>query len=64
LFKGHVGGHTTEALALLSALDPERYNRRMYIVSEGDNLSIQKAMEIESRFSKAGKSNVNKAKIS
>jgi len=41
------GGHTSEALALVSALDFRRYNRRIYIVSEGDDLSEQKAMALE-----------------
>lgn len=41
------GGHTTEALALVSALDFRRYNRRIYIVSQGDNLSAEKAITLE-----------------
>ncbi|KAF8806388.1 glycosyltransferase family 1 protein [Phlegmacium glaucopus] len=41
------GGHTSEALALVSALDFRRYNRRIYIVSQGDNLSRQKAITLE-----------------
>jgi len=41
------GGHTSEALALVSALDFRRYNRRIYIVSEGDDLSEQKAITLE-----------------
>lgn len=44
----HIGGHTTEMLKLLSALDKHKY-RRVYIVGEGDALSIQKAMDIESQ---------------
>ncbi|KAF9793465.1 glycosyltransferase family 1 protein [Thelephora terrestris] len=45
------GGHTTEALALVSALDFSRYNPRTYIISDGDNLSAQKAHELEERKS-------------
>ncbi|KAF7288683.1 UDP-N-acetylglucosamine transferase subunit ALG14 [Mycena chlorophos] len=38
------GGHTTEALALISALDFARYRPRTYILSEGDAFSYQKAV--------------------
>ena len=44
-----VGGHTTEVLALVSALDFERYTPRTYIISDGDTLSAQKAHELEKR---------------
>ncbi|KAF9478471.1 oligosaccharide biosynthesis protein Alg14 like protein [Pholiota conissans] len=44
------GGHTTEALTLLSALDPKRYTHRTYIVSEGDSLSERKALQLEAQF--------------
>jgi len=43
------GGHTTEALALVSALDFARYTPRTYIISDGDTLSAQKAREMEER---------------
>ena len=43
------GGHTTEALALVSALDFARYTPRTYIISYGDALSAQKARELEER---------------
>ncbi|KAI1784091.1 glycosyltransferase family 1 protein [Ganoderma leucocontextum] len=42
------GGHTSEALSLLSALDFNRYVPRIYIISEGDTLSMQKAKVLES----------------
>jgi len=42
------GGHTAEALTLLSALDFTRYYPRTYIVSHGDTLSAKKAMALES----------------
>ncbi|KAG2079000.1 glycosyltransferase family 1 protein [Suillus decipiens] len=41
------GGHTSEALKLVSALDFVRYSPRTYIVSEGDALSAQKAVALE-----------------
>lgn len=41
------GGHSSEALALVSALDFSRYTPRTYIVSEGDLLSEQKAIALE-----------------
>ena len=37
----------------MSALDLQRYNQRLYLVSEGDTLSVQKAIEFESRVTKA-----------
>lgn len=43
-----LGGHTTEALALLSSIDFSRYTPRTYIVSDGDHLSAQKAAALES----------------
>ncbi|KAF9529365.1 oligosaccharide biosynthesis protein Alg14 like-domain-containing protein [Crepidotus variabilis] len=41
------GGHTSEALTLMSALDFKRYNKRIYIVSDGDILSARKALNFE-----------------
>lgn len=41
------GGHTSEALKLVSALDFVRYSPRTYIVSEGDALSARKALALE-----------------
>jgi beta-1,4-N-acetylglucosaminyltransferase len=41
------GGHTAEVLALVSALDFQRYTPRTYVISEGDILSAQKAAELE-----------------
>ncbi|PPQ67274.1 hypothetical protein CVT25_005857 [Psilocybe cyanescens] len=51
------GGHTSEALALISALNPERYNPRTYVVCSGDDLSVQKVIQFESQFSGTQKSN-------
>ncbi|CUA69242.1 UDP-N-acetylglucosamine transferase subunit ALG14 [Rhizoctonia solani] len=41
------GGHTTEALALVSSLDFNKYSPRTYIISEGDSLSTKKAIALE-----------------
>ncbi|KIM75486.1 glycosyltransferase family 1 protein [Piloderma croceum F 1598] len=51
------GGHTTEALTLVSALDFSRYTPRIYIVSEGDSLSAQKAAALEAQKSSSNKRN-------
>ncbi|KAJ7680388.1 oligosaccharide biosynthesis protein Alg14 like protein, partial [Mycena polygramma] len=42
------GGHTSEALTLVSALDFRDYSPRTYVISEGDSLSAQKAADLES----------------
>lgn len=44
---GWSGGHTSEALTLLSALDSERYAPRIYLYSSGDSMSLQKARAFE-----------------
>jgi len=41
------GGHTSEALTLLSSLDFSRYRPRTYICSQGDLLSAKKAAVLE-----------------
>ncbi|KAJ8496505.1 hypothetical protein ONZ51_g1099 [Trametes cubensis] len=41
------GGHTSEILSLLSAIDFARYSRRIYYISQGDTLSMQKAVDLE-----------------
>ncbi|KAF7315597.1 UDP-N-acetylglucosamine transferase subunit ALG14 [Mycena indigotica] len=41
------GGHTKEALTLISALDFARYRPRTYIISDGDTFSLQKAVDLE-----------------
>ncbi|KAI0699553.1 glycosyltransferase family 1 protein [Cytidiella melzeri] len=53
------GGHTAEALTLLSALDLTRYNHRTYIVSRGDTLSAKKARTLESLKADAPADNVS-----
>ncbi|GJJ06666.1 hypothetical protein Clacol_000861 [Clathrus columnatus] len=47
------GGHTSEALALLSSLNFEKYTSRTYFVSDGDNLSIERAMALEANKTNA-----------
>jgi beta-1,4-N-acetylglucosaminyltransferase len=51
----HAGGHTSEALALVSALDFSRYTPRLYIISEGDSLSAEKAVALEARKTSSNK---------
>jgi beta-1,4-N-acetylglucosaminyltransferase len=41
------GGHTSEALQLLSALDMQVYTPRTYIISSGDSMSVEKAVAFE-----------------
>ncbi|KAI9455323.1 glycosyltransferase family 1 protein [Lactarius psammicola] len=41
------GGHSSEALTLVSTLDFSRYTPRTYLVSEGDSLSAMKAIALE-----------------
>ena len=41
------GGHSSEALTLISSLDFSRYTPRTYLVSEGDSLSATKAIALE-----------------
>lgn len=48
MMNADTGGHTSEALSLVSALDFGRYVPRTYIISEGDTLSMQKAVDLES----------------
>ncbi|KAH9053279.1 glycosyltransferase family 1 protein [Lactarius vividus] len=42
-----LGGHSSEALTLISTLDFSRYTPRTYFVSEGDSLSATKAIALE-----------------
>jgi hypothetical protein len=53
-----LGGHTSEVLKLLSSVDFSRYTPRTYILSEGDHLSAQKAMALESEKFAEGTSHV------
>ncbi|KAF9465069.1 glycosyltransferase family 1 protein [Collybia nuda] len=54
------GGHTSEILTLVSAVNFSRYTPRKYIVSEGDHLSVQKAAALELlRFNNASKIDVS-----
>jgi len=49
------GGHTSEALTLVSALDFSRYTPRTYIISEGDSFSAEKAVGLESQKASSNK---------
>jgi beta-1,4-N-acetylglucosaminyltransferase len=42
------GGHTGEAIQLLSALETDRYTPRTYIFCTGDSMSVTKAAAFES----------------
>ncbi|GHJ88855.1 hypothetical protein NliqN6_5257 [Naganishia liquefaciens] len=44
------GGHTGEAIQLLSALDPARYSPRTYIFCTGDIMSVTKAKAFENEL--------------
>lgn len=54
------GGHTSEALSLLSGLSFKRYIPRIYIIADGDKLSAQKADQLEER--KAAESDSQKVR--
>ncbi|KAJ9105950.1 hypothetical protein QFC19_003284 [Naganishia cerealis] len=53
-----LGGHTGEAIQLLSTLDPDRYTPRKYIFCTGDSMSLNKATvfekDLRSRSTKGG----------
>ncbi|KIM40081.1 glycosyltransferase family 1 protein [Hebeloma cylindrosporum] len=50
------GGHTSEAVTLMSSLDPNKCNRRIYVINDGDDLSLRKALELETKVAKQEKS--------
>ncbi|KAL7409496.1 oligosaccharide biosynthesis protein Alg14 like-domain-containing protein [Mrakia frigida] len=50
------GGHTYESLALISTLPLERYTPRLYIYSEGDEMSRRKAVELETKIAASASS--------
>jgi len=56
------GGHTSEAIALLSGLDFSRYSPRTYYLSEGDTLSMKKAAALETLKAREHTSNMTEAK--
>lgn len=41
------GGHTTEMMNLVSALDKHRYTPRHYVVADSDKLSVEKVKQFE-----------------
>lgn len=48
------GGHTYESLALVATLPADRYTPRLYIYSEGDSMSLRKAVELEDKIAASG----------
>lgn len=54
------GGHTSECLTLLSSLDFTRYTDRIYFVSDGDSLSIERASALEIAKTNKSQSKVTK----
>lgn len=42
----------------MSALDPNKCNRRIYVINNGDDLSLQKALQLETKISTQEKSSV------
>jgi len=42
----------------MSALDPNKFNRRIYVINDGDVLSLQKALELETKIATQEKSSV------
>ena len=43
------GGHTAEMLRLLGGMNLENYTPRVYVVAEGDKLSVEKVEKLESK---------------
>jgi len=58
------GGHTYESLALISTLPLERYTPRLYIYSEGDEMSRRKAIELEATIAASSTSSDGKVRLS
>ena len=44
------GGHTVEMLKMVDALDPKKYNPRIYVVADTDEISHKKLLEVEKNF--------------
>ena len=55
------GGHTAEMMSLLRDVDPTRYKHRTYIVSSGDGISADKALDIETTIQAKYSVHVSKA---
>ena len=47
------GGHTAEMLSLLTGMALANYQPRVYVAAEGDEMSVKKAEEFESKRSRA-----------
>lgn len=44
------GGHTVEMLKMVAALDPKKYNPRIYVMADTDKISNKKLSEVEKHF--------------
>lgn len=44
------GGHTVEMLKMVAALNPKKYNPRVYVVADTDKISNKKLLEVEKQF--------------
>ncbi|KAJ9108497.1 hypothetical protein QFC20_003403 [Naganishia adeliensis] len=56
------GGHTGEAIQLLSALDATRYTPRTYIFCTGDSISLTKATSLENELRSKSSLNISSGK--
>ena len=57
------GGHTAEMLRLLGGMNLENYTPRVYVVAEGDKMSVDKVEKFESVSSATFKGTVNIRKV-
>lgn len=48
------GGHTVEMLKMVAALDPNKYNPRIYVVADTDEISHKKLLNVEKCFKDEG----------
>jgi hypothetical protein len=46
----YLGGHTQEMISLLATLPLERYTPRLYLYTQGDGMSLRKALEFEAKI--------------
>lgn len=47
---GSAGGHTQEMLSLMATLPLDRYTPRLYLYTQGDRMSLEKALAIETNI--------------
>lgn len=48
------GGHTVEMLKMVAALNPKKYNPRVYVVADTDKISNKKLLQVEEHFKGEG----------